>query len=450
MSNLAYRCQRRYKTDRRVSFQTAPSGHRFFRADFSKAVGSTPDNLGTIPKYTVLAHHNNSGTPIKCIAAMSLLPIRSLVIEEHPLKRIVATRAFQDLGCDDVISVTNSATAMEILKSKGRADVALCSLREKCMQSLAAIEELCASGLVNSMIICSNLSADLHSAIDRMLTMHKVKVLGYVDASVRPHTIMPLLEQFERSTELPRDKIPQPTSIRSFNETDLKKAISANEFRAFFQPKFNLVTNAVDSLEVLVRWEHPLHGILYPSDFLPFLNSFDLMDDLLFALIEQGLSFLEKISHTEPSMRLAFNVQAEQLSNPELVTKITDLLHRYQLPAYRLIFEITESGLLESSPTVLKNLIQLRIMGSGLSIDDFGTGFSSLERLCRLPFTEIKLDASFIHDLDNSVNNRAVVINTLALGKSLNMSVVVEGVETESQRESLIKVWCSKSGNDVY
>ncbi|UST72277.1 EAL domain-containing response regulator [Pseudomonas siliginis] len=374
---------------------------------------------------------------------MSFLPIRSIVIEEHPFKRIVATRVFQDLGFEDVISVANTASAMTILKSTGCADVAICSLREKCIQSLAAIEELCASGLVSSMIICSNHSADLHSAIARMLNMHRVKVLGYVDASVLPNTIIPLLKQFERSTEVPRDAISQPSRKWSFNDRELKKAILASEFRAFFQPKFNLVTNIVDSIEVLVRWEHPLHGMLYPSDFLPLLNSFNLLDDLLFALIEQGLSFLRKTSQTVPSLRLAFNVQAEQFSNPELVTKITDLLDKYQLSATRLIFEITESGLLDSSPTVLKNLIQLRIMGSGLSIDDFGTGFSSLERLCRLPFTEIKLDATFIHDLDNSANNRAVIISTLALGRSMNMSVVVEGVETEYQREALIKLGCT-------
>ncbi|CRL51636.1 EAL domain-containing response regulator [Pseudomonas sp. URMO17WK12:I11] len=374
---------------------------------------------------------------------MSFLPIRSLVIEEHPFKRLVATRAFQDLGLGDVISATNSATAMEILKSTGLADVVLCSLKAQCMQSLAAIEELCASGLVSSIIICSNHSADLHSAIDRMLTLHRVKVLGYVDAPVHPSTIKPMLEQFGRNTEMPRPDTSRPAIITLFNETELKEAISANEFRAFFQPKFNLVTNVVDSLEVLVRWNHPRHGMLCPSDFLPLLSSFSLMDDLLFTLMEQGLSFLEKISHTERLLHLAFNVQAEQFSNPDLVTKIAGLLDKYQIPASRLTFEITESGLLEFSPRVLKSLIQLRMMGSGLSIDDFGTGFSSLERLCHLPFTEIKLDASFIRDLDNSINKRAVIISTLALGKSLNMSVIVEGVETESQRASLIKLGCT-------
>jgi EAL domain-containing protein (putative c-di-GMP-specific phosphodiesterase class I) len=91
---------------------------------------------------------------------------------------------------------------------------------------------------------------------------------------------------------------------------------------------------------------------------------------------------------------------------------------------------------------VLESLIRLRMMGAGLSIDDFGVGFSSLERLCQLPFTEIKLDGSFVQDLEVSAASRAIVSSTLALGAALNMSVVVEGVETESQRQSLIKLGC--------
>lgn len=374
---------------------------------------------------------------------MSFLPIRSVVIEEHPFKRLIAARAFEDLGCEVVMSVAESATVLEALKVNGPIDVALCSLSAQCTQSLAAIEQLCSSGLVTSVIICSDHSADLHSAIQRMLTMHKVKVLGYVNSPVRSSTISPMLEQLLEKSGRSRTDDQRPSGGKLFDEKELKHAVYAKEFKAFFQPKFNLITGVVDSFEVLVRWEHPRIGMLSPADFLPFLHSFNLMDELLFTLMEQGLAFLLKVPLIEGKLGLAFNVQAEQFSNPDLVTRITELLDKYEVSASRLTFEITESGLLESSPTVLKSLIHLRMMGAGLSIDDFGTGFSSLERLCQLPFTEIKLDAGFIRDLETSISNSAVVSSTLALGNTLNMSVVVEGVETECQRRLLIKLGCT-------
>ncbi|MDB6047354.1 MAG: hypothetical protein JWR17_100 [Pseudomonas sp.] len=373
---------------------------------------------------------------------MSFLPIRILVIEEHPFKRLVATRVFQDLGCSEVMAVTNSAAAMEILKRTGPVDIVVCSLKLHCLQGLTVVEELSRGGYIHSIIICSLHPTDLHTAIGRMLAMHGVDVLGYVDTPVRSSAIAPMLGRFLEKLGADKVDVSRPVSFKLSTRAELKQAFAASEFKAFFQPKFNLVSGVVDSMEVLARWEHPVHGLLNPGGFLPLLCSFKLMDELFFSQLEQGLFLLREASAQGRHLKLAFNVQAEQFGSPVLVARISELIERYQVPASRLTFEITESGLIETSPAVLESLIRLRMMGTGLSIDDFGIGFSSLERLCQLPFTEIKLDASFIRDLASSVCNRAVVSSTLALGKALNMSVVVEGVETELQRRLLIQLGC--------
>ncbi len=376
---------------------------------------------------------------------MSFLPIRILVIEEHPFKRLVATRVFQDLGCDDVMAVGDGASAVDLLARTGPVDIVLCSLKNHCTNGLTLIDELSRGGLIRALIICSAHPADLHTAIERMVSMHGARVLGYVQTPVCTREIAPLVGGFLERAGVQKSATSRPASFKLSTKAELLHAIAGHEFKAFFQPKFDLVSGAVDRVEVLARWEHPRYGLLYPADFLPLLIGFELMDDLFFAQLEQGLALLREGLGADRQLNLAFNLQAEQFNNPQLVVRIAQLLERYGLPASRLTFEMTETGLLEISPTVLESLIRLRMMGAELSIDDFGVGFSSLERLCQLPFTEIKLDASFICDLDTSVRNRAIVSSTLALGKALNMSVVMEGVETEDQRQQLIKLGCTQA-----
>lgn len=376
---------------------------------------------------------------------MSFLPIRILIIEEHPFKRLVATRVFQDLGCDDVMAVADSQSALDLLSHTGPVDIALCNLKNRCIDGLMSIEALSRGGLIRALIICSLHPADLHNAIDRMVSLHGADVLGYVQTPVCTREIAPLVGRFLDQAGAQASGVSKPASFKLSTKAELTQAIVGHEFKVFFQPKFNLVTGAVTGAEVLARWEHPRYGLLYPADFLPMLMGFELMDELFFAQLEQGLVLLQQGVGDACSLNLAFNLQAEQFNNPGLVVRVTQLLERYGLPASRLTFEITESGLLETSPTVLESLIRLRLMGAGLSIDDFGVGFSSLQRLCQLPFTEIKLDASFIRDLESSVGNRAVVSSTLALGKALNMAVVIEGVEKEVQRQLLIQLGCTQA-----
>lgn len=374
---------------------------------------------------------------------MSFLPISVLVIEEHPFRQSVATQVFKDAGCDQVLAATDLTAALELLDRKGLIDIALCTLNEGGGQGLTTLDVLSRTNRINSIIICSDHATDLHDAIDRMIGLLGVKILGYVDMPVRGAGIAKLLNRYLELCNTRQYKAPQTGSKPLWSKPRLEHAIAHHEIRAFFQPKFNLIAGEVQSFEVLARWEHPQYGLLSPADFLPSVFDFGLMDALFFAQLEQGFQLLQQTGAQGHELHLAFNLESEQVGQASLLQRLCELLERYAIPASMLTFEITESGLLEISPSVLENLIRLRMMGVGLAIDDFGVGYSSLERLCQLPFTEIKLDAGFTRDLDTNVRNRAVISSTLALGRSLNMQVVVEGVENESQRQQLIKLGCN-------
>ncbi|MDD0987457.1 EAL domain-containing protein [Pseudomonas shahriarae] len=373
---------------------------------------------------------------------MSFLPIRVLVVEEHPFKQLVATQVFKDSGCEWVMGVADVAAALELLDRTGPVDIVLCTLKEEGLQGLTTLEALSRTRWVRSMIICSSHAQDLHDAIERMLGLLGVSFLGYVDAPVRAAAIAVLLTRYLETTVANGHPVSRQARHTRASKARLEHAIARDELKSFFQPKFNLMTGKSDSLEVLARWEYPQFGVLPPADFLAQAGRFGLMDELFFSLLEQALAFLQTAQEQGHVLSLAFNLEAGQLACKSLLPRLCAALERYAIPPSRLTFEITESGLLEVSPGVLQTLIRLRMMGAGLSIDDFGIGYSSLERLCQLPFTEIKLDARFARDLETSSRNRAVISSTLALAQALDMAVVVEGVEHESQRQGLLKLGC--------
>ena len=193
---------------------------------------------------------------------------------------------------------------------------------------------------------------------------------------------------------------------------------------------------------MLCRWLHPDKGVLPPAVFIPVLERCGLMDELLFAQLDQALSLQEQARTRGYPLNMAFNLQASQLANSQLTYTLKGVLTRHVTPGSRLTFELTETGLLQAPVASLENLVRLRMMGCRLSIDDFGAGFSSLQRLCQLPFTEIKLDGEFVGNLEHEPRCAAVIASTLALGKALGMSVVIEGIETEAQSQRLLAMGC--------
>lgn len=193
---------------------------------------------------------------------------------------------------------------------------------------------------------------------------------------------------------------------------------------------------------MLARWIHPLKGTLSPAVFMPVMERCGLLDELLLGQMHQALQMQQQAQGLGFNLNIAFNLQTVQLSNSKLTTLIKEMLAHHAAPGFGLTFELTESGLLEAPITSLESLVRLRMMGCRLSIDDFGAGFSSMQRLCQLPFNEIKLDAEFVRTLNEEPRCRAVISSTLALGASLGMSVVIEGIETEEQREQLVTLGC--------
>lgn len=219
---------------------------------------------------------------------------------------------------------------------------------------------------------------------------------------------------------------------------DVQLGLGLREFRAFLQPKFDLRSGQVKAVEILARWQHPLRGVLGPENFIPLMESRQWLDELLFEMLEQGLAYQLKLHHQGRLLGLAFNLSQSQLSSSTLVDRLEERLREHPLPPSAITFEVTEDGPADLCATTVKQLKRLSRLGIRLSLDDFGTGSSSLWRLCQVPFNEIKLAGEFTRLLDGTAHYPAIIRSTVALADDLGTQLVVEGIETEQQRRRLL------------
>lgn len=222
-------------------------------------------------------------------------------------------------------------------------------------------------------------------------------------------------------------------------ETAMRDALAANQFSLHYQPQISGGSErTLYGVEALLRWEHPELGVVPPSRFVPVAEECGLIADLSLWVLEHACAQVADWRRRGiPVPRVAVNVSAINFRDPDLSLQIASCLDTHGLHPDDLILEITESVMLDPNPDVLENIEAIYVMGVRLSLDDFGTGYSSLSHLHRLPIYELKLDQSFVRDIDSSAIARTLTTSVLRIGESLSMKVVAEGVETGAQHAFL-------------
>jgi diguanylate cyclase (GGDEF)-like protein len=226
-------------------------------------------------------------------------------------------------------------------------------------------------------------------------------------------------------------------------ENSLRRALERNEFIVHYQPQVDLVTRKVIGAEALVRWQHPDLGLVFPTEFIGLAEDTGLIVPLgewvLKESCRQNKAWQDK---GLPPITVAVNLSARQFLQKDLALRVADILKESRLDPQWLGLEITESVALKDADFTLASLHDLRSMGLRLALDDFGTGYSSLSYLKRFPIQTIKIDQSFVRDLATDPNDAAIAAAVMALARSLKLTVVAEGVETEDQLEFLRAQGC--------
>jgi EAL domain-containing protein (putative c-di-GMP-specific phosphodiesterase class I) len=224
---------------------------------------------------------------------------------------------------------------------------------------------------------------------------------------------------------------------------DLRRAVERNELVLHYQPKFAAPDYRMAGVEALLRWQHPDMGLLPPGAFIAAAERSGLILSLGEWVLDEACRQLhawDNAGHDVPT--IAVNLSPLQFSSPSLVETVRDTLARHALDPTRLTLEITETTAMRDADASVGILDELTRMGVRISIDDFGTGYSSLLYLKRLPATELKIDRAFVRELESNADDAAIVASIVALGRTLNLKVVAEGVETPGQQQQLRQLGC--------
>ncbi|WP_142846177.1 oxygen-sensing cyclic-di-GMP phosphodiesterase DosP [Telmatospirillum sp. J64-1] len=231
----------------------------------------------------------------------------------------------------------------------------------------------------------------------------------------------------------------------------LREAIRQEQLRFEYHPLVRPLTGEIHGVEALARWTHPELGIIPPDRFIPLAEETGQIEALgNWALREVCRQMAEWRARGIDLPTVAVNLSPLHFRNKQLPLFLTELLCEYRLPGHCLKVEITENAMMDGEAETLETLHRIRALGVGLSMDDFGTGFSSLSRLAKLPVTELKIDRSFMRDIDRNPNARAIAMAVIRIGQSLDMTVIAEGVETEDQRQFLIDLGCQVAQGYLY
>jgi diguanylate cyclase (GGDEF)-like protein/PAS domain S-box-containing protein len=225
-------------------------------------------------------------------------------------------------------------------------------------------------------------------------------------------------------------------------ERDLREALSEHQFKLFYQPIIDLQKNRLTGFEALIRWEHPLHGMVNPGNFIPIAEQTGMINHIGRWVIDESMRQLKSWQENYPQLTMSMNVSAKQLKDETLVQSIEAAVFINQLSPDTLFFEITETSVLEFDDATLDVLNRIKDLGVRLSLDDFGTGFSSLSVLHMYPIDTLKIDQTFIREILQDNNKIAIARTIIDLGQSLGMHVVAEGIETDESLRLLIDFGC--------
>jgi diguanylate cyclase (GGDEF)-like protein/PAS domain S-box-containing protein len=276
------------------------------------------------------------------------------------------------------------------------------------------------------------------------LTLFRQQSLSSDELMIRADTAMYQAKNAGRNTLRFFDpEIQASVKARSELESDLRVAIDQHQLLLHYQPQVDS-SDRVTGAEALVHWQHPLRGLVSPAEFIPLAEETGLIVPLGDWVLKTACSQLA-VWATDPALShlvLAVNVSARQFNQSDFVAKLSDLIAQTGARPERLKLELTESLLLENTEGVIATMHVLKARGICFSLDDFGTGYSSLAYLKRLPLDQLKIDQSFVRDILTDPNDAAIASTIVALGQSMRLAVIAEGVETQGQRDFLENSGC--------
>ena len=363
--------------------------------------------------------------------------IKILVLDDEPFMLKVLTHMLARLGYLSVTACDNGPAALDQV---GAADspphLILLDLNMPDMDGIEFVRKLAESNYTGSLILVSGEDERVLQMAEKLVQAHQITVLGHLNKPVSLVALATAMEKWRPAQGV------QNAAKKAYCAAELRAAIANGELVNYYQPKVKVASGAVVGVETLVRWRHPVDGMVYPDQFIGIAEEHGLIDDLTRVVLTAAAAQARAWQQAGQRLRVAVNVSMDNLASVAFANFVSGVALASGVAPQDIVLEVTESRLMLDQRAALEVLTRLRLKRFRLSIDDFGTGNSSLTQLRDIPFDELKIDQSFVHGAWRDKTARAMYDASLGLGKQLGMEIVAEGVEDRDDWELVRKTGC--------
>lgn len=358
-----------------------------------------------------------------------------LIMDDDPILCAVAESFFQARGATQVWTASDGKEALDLLYDRSHEiDFILTDLNMPKLDGVQFFRYMKKCNYDGPFAILSGEDLAVMRTAERLARSHDLNLVGSLTKPFNPAELEGVLNALQPKTAN-GEKGPE---IR-VTPNDVEAAIEAGQIVPYYQPKIDVPGGETKSAECLARWIHPQHGIIPPNIFIPIAEEYGLIFKLTDAMLAKMIEDATLWQRYGIGVSFALNLSAEILQNLEFPDHVAAVIDAAGLQRNRFTFEITESQILNNKAAALEVVTRLRLLGFAISIDDFGTGYSNLENLREFPFSELKIDRSFIQNAETDPFAKTCVETSVNLGKNLGLRIVAEGVETKSHLELVAK-----------
>lgn len=380
--------------------------------------------------------------PHERAAASAIADLRFLVVEDQRMQRTLLVGILEALGARTIYETADGREAMKVIEDATRpVDIVITDLDMPGMDGpelLRRLSELDRPRV--SVILTTAMGAKLLASVGAMSKAYGLALLGVLEKPLTPGKLAPLINLHKHSQVQIHDA--NAAAAPAFALEEIVEGLKSGEFEPHYQPQMDVASGRVNGAEALARWRHPRHGLTAPASFIPVLERAAQLNELTFLMLKKAAAACRAWRNSGLALKVAVNLSLVSLADTTLADRIAQAVQAQGLEPRHMVLEITETAAMTEVAPALENLARLRMRGFGLSVDDYGTGFSSLRQLTRVPFTELKIDRSFVTGCAQNSLSRAMVDSSVEMARRLEIESIAEGVETQSDWNALQAAGC--------
>lgn len=368
---------------------------------------------------------------------MELKSRRVLVVDDSPLQRQHAIELLQQLGIDSVLQAGDGIEALEVMAAASYApDMMLLDLEMPGMDGIELLQQIMQRNLRLDVVVVSSRENALLNTVEVMSRTLGIAILGALQKPLTLDRLAGVLGEHTPALSVKGVVDTMPLEV-------IARAIEADEFICHYQPKVALATGLVKSVEALARWQHPKEGMIYPDRFVPVLERHGaILQRFSLRIVEQVLKQLQQWHAGGLSLTASVNLSAQSFADSRFAEQIMQRVDASGVDPKHLIIEVTETSIMTDVGASLGTLARLRLKGFGLSIDDYGTGFATMQHLSHIPATELKIDRMFVHGSHQREHMVVMLESAVQMAAKMNLAVVAEGVELMADWQVLKRIGC--------